>query len=432
MQRHELAQLALDAALHGLPEPEVPWRTQLPAKPFYLGRDGRGYLSTGRSANIETMAVAAWLMFVAAGIAPRKERAAAIRAASDLLLANRACFMLNEFGSTTYSGWPLIAWGVAARAAELLGETALSLGFRELLTQWFALARASMAPCPADGLHVGVEYTGKSGSREVLDESKSAGKMVVTICGERSWGHGHGLGYVHHTLARIAFSMEQPKPVRQLPDPGRLDCWQERALARLAPLFITCAAPAMKRFAVADWPGIVALLKYPTAQPCELRLYGDGSRVFIEGGDEPEPADEDDNSNTPRIALMAVYRTPPRILSLPAWPAPNTGDTRIRQTAVWSDVDRDVHGGGWVLLHSEIGVERNSDGKWVSKAPDPTAPLLARITSFGGGGWVLTGPRAEPPITPAGPAGAAGEGARGRRRRRRPFWRRLLGLDKED
>lgn len=431
MQRHELAQLALDAALHGLPEPEVPWRTGLPSNPFFLGKDGRGYLSTGRSANIDTMNVAAWVCFVASGIAPKKERGLAIAAAADLLKANRAIFMLNEFGSTTYSGWTLLGWGALAWGLELLGENLLALGFRELLTQWLALARASMATCPTEGLHVGVEYTGKSGSREVLNESKSAGKMVVTVCGERSWGHGHGLGYVHHAIARVAFGMEKPKPARQLPDPGRLDGWQERAIVRLAAVLASCASPAQRYFAAGDWQGIVSLLKYPSANPCELRAYSDGSRIFIEGGDEAEPVDEDDNSNTPRLALIAVYRTPPLIRSLPPWPAPNTGDTRIRQTGIWSDIDRDVHGNGWVLMHSHVGDEhvsdRSSSGQWVSKAPDPDAQLIARITSFGGEGWVLTGPREAIPVeTPPGPLGAAAEGAR---RRRRPFWRKLLGLD---
>lgn len=394
MQRHELAQLAFDCALHGLPEPDVPWRNELPKKSF-----SDGFLSSGRSANIETLSVAAWILFLAHGHAPKKELDAALRTAADLLLANQRAFMLNEFGSTTYSGWTITGWAGLVEGLKILGQEKLVAGFRALLTQWFALARAGLAQCPADGLNIRVHYTGKGGTDEVLDESRHAGKWVVVLCGERSWGHGHGLGYAHHGIARIAFGIERPKPKSQLPDPGRLDGWQERALVKLTPSLTVCAAPAMAKFAEGDWAGLVELLKYPAANSCELRLYRDGSRVFVEGGDEPEPVDEDDNSNTPRLALMAVYRTPPKILSLPPWPAPNSGDTRIRQKNIVSDIDRDVHGGGWVLFHSDVGTERAGD-RWLSKAPDPKSELVARITCFGGEGWVLNGPRPETPAAP--------------------------------
>lgn len=429
MQRHELAQLAFDCALHGLPEPEVPWRNELPSRPFFEGVGGRGFLSSGRSANIETLSVAAWILFLAHGNAPKKELDPALRTTADLLLANQRSFMLNEFGSTTYSGWTLTGWAGLVEGLKILRQEKLVAGFRALLTQWFALAKASLAPCSADGLHVGVEYVGKGGSKEVLDESKHAGRWVVTICGERSWGHGHGLGYAHQTIARIAFGIERPKPKSGLPDPGRLDGWQERALVKLAPSLTVCAAPAMAKFAEGDWQGLVSLIPYPASQPCELRAYADRSRVFVEGGDEPEPVDEDNNSNTPRLALMAVYCTPPRILSLPPWPAPNSGDTRIRQKNIVSDIDRDVHGGGWVLFHSDVGTEKAGD-RWLSKAPDPKSELIARITCFGGEGWVLTGPRPEthagppPAPTPAKPKPPAGS---------RRGWlcarmRRLMGL----
>lgn len=430
MQPHEHAQLALDCALHGLPEPDVPWRACLPSNPFTLGADGRGYLGTGRSPNIETMALAAWLLFIAAGTAPKKEKEPALRSASDLLIANRRCFKLNEFGSVIYSAWTLVAWGGIIRACAQMGENALAVGFRELLTEWFALARASLAECPKNGLHVNVEYQIRDGKTAVMDESKSAGKQVVTICGERSWGHGHGLPHAHHGLARVAFRIEEP-PYKQAKanPPGQIDGWIERAFVLLTDLFRECAAPAVAAYNAGDWRGLAALLKYPTSQPCELRCYEDGSRVFIEGGDEPEVVDEDDNSNTPRLALLAVYRTPPLIRSLPDWPAPNGGDTRIRQKNIVSDIDRLVDGGGWLLLHSDVGTERAGD-RWASRAPDPVSPLVARFTCFGAGdGWVLTRPRPVPetPVEPAPvePAPATPP----RPPRRRPWWRRILGLD---
>lgn len=432
MQRHEWAQLALDCALHGLPEPSVPWRNNIPANPFHYGKDGRGYLGTGRSANIDTMTVAAWVGFVASGIAPKKERAQAIAMAADVLAANQAIFMLNEFGSTTYSGWTLIAWGVIAWALELLGESKLAAGFRSLLTQWFVLARASMARCPVEGLHVKVRYTIRGGKTAEMDESRFAGKDTVVICGERSWGNGHGVAFAHHAIARVAFGMESPKPVRQLPDPGRTDGWQERGIAKLASLFRACAEAAVRLYPTSDWQGMVGLLKYPTANPCELRLYADGSRIFIEGANEPEEVDEDDSNSTMRLALLAIYRTPPRILSLPAWPAPNSGDTRIRSTPTFSDIDRDIHGNGWVLFHSSVG-DIHVNERWLSKAPDPSAALIARFTCFGFGGvWAWAGPGGAsgsgdfPPAAPEIPDSPSPPRPP---RRRRSWWRRLLGLD---
>lgn len=425
MQRHEEAQIALDCALHGLPEPDIPWRANLPANGFVLGADGRGYLSTGRSPNIEGMSISAWVCFIATGIAPKKERPAAVRMAADYLAANERMYQLNEFGSVIYSGWTVVVWASLVWALTRLGENKLADGFRALLVQWYALARAALAECPKEGLHVNVRYTGRGGKEEVLNESRQAGLMVVVLCGERSWGHGHGLNYGHHYIARVGLGIEGPRAIPL--KPGRVDGWLERATRKLASILAACAAPAVACYERGDWAGIAGLLRFPASQPCELRCYSDGSRVFIEGGDEPEPIDEDDNSNTPRLALMAIYRTPPMILSLPAWPAPNSGDTRIRQTGAWSDIDRDVHGIGWTLLHSHVGVDRVGD-RWVSRAPDPAAQLVARFTCYGGDGWVLTGPR-EAVQRPALPENVEVPTLAPRRPRHRSWWRRLLGID---
>lgn len=425
MQRHEMAQLALDCAIHGMPEPEgVDWRSSLPANAFVLGDDGLGYLRSGRSHNIETMAVAAWAGFVVTGVAPKKERDRAVALAADLLELNRRAFLANEFGSTIYSAWTVMGWAAMAWALEGLVEKKLADGYRELLTEWIALARLSLARCPPEGLNVNVKYQGKDGKVEVLDERRRAGQWVVTICGERSWGHGHGLVYFHHDLARIALG-DAPMSASKSSPPGRLDKWLERATLRLLEVLRKAARPVIDAWAAQDWAAFEKMLAYPASAPCELRLYEDDSRVFVEGTNEDEPVDEDDNSNTPRMALLAVYRTPPRILSLPPWPAPNTGATRIRQKNVWSDIDRDVHGGGWVLTHSDVGEIPLSGGKWLSKAPDPNSKILARFTCFSGDGWVLTTP-AE--AAPAKPAPAKPQPATSKRGWLCARMRRILGL----
>ena len=408
MQRHEEVQIALDCAIHGLTEPEgIEWRKNIPAQPFFLGPDGRGYFRTGRSNNIDTMAVAAWVCFVATGVAPKKERVAAVRMAADLLLMNKALYLGNEFGSTIYTAWTVMAWLALAWALASFGEAELAKGFQSLVAEWLALARASLAKCPANGLHVGVRFQVKDGKFDVLDESKRAGRWIVTLCGERSWGHGHGVNYYHHDLAAIAFGLQQPVAASKVAPAGRLDKWLERATVRLLDLLRACARPAMDAFDRKDWRALAALMPYAPGRPCELRLYEDDSCVFTYGGDEPEPKDESLN-NTPSLSAIAVYRTPPEIVSLPAWPAPNSGATRIRQEEVKADIDRDIHGGGWLLRHSHVG-DALVEGWWLSKLKDPTARVIARFVCFGAGdGWAYVGPQgAAVPLPPAPPGSLA-------------------------
>lgn len=89
----------------------------------------------------------------------------------------------------------------------------------------------------------------------------------------------------------------------------------------------------------------------------EMCLYGwaDGSRLWTMGDEEVELDDEDSNSNTPGILAAGVLGG--QVVSLPPWPAKDAHGNEIkhlRQTAVFADIDGNPRH-GWILYHSALG-----------------------------------------------------------------------------
>jgi hypothetical protein len=90
------------------------------------------------------------------------------------------------------------------------------------------------------------------------------------------------------------------------------------------------------------------------------------------GDDEAEADDEDENGNTPGFLAAGVLGG--RMVTLPRWPNPFDGQTRLRQIGCKADLDGSP-ALGWTLMHSHLG-ERKVAGGYLSRVEPYTASAL--------------------------------------------------------
>lgn len=325
-----------------------------PSKTIPLPPAGWGAAVNQGSANIPLMNTVAAYVF---GIAAARTRLI------ELGKISRSRFMLSEPLSSTYSDWHVLSWILALWTARRRADKEVEAALYPLCAQWFGLAALSSAICPKGNLNE--------------DEKKYVGQKIVAFAGCRSWGHHHGLGMGHHETFRVAVGAA-PKGANQ-------SSWEGQVRVRCLPLLREFGF----LFKGLTPDEIVAKIpRFSMREDFQFLAYADGSRVCIMGTDEPELEDEDSNSNTLGFLAFIVDQGRGRVDTYPEWPAPNSGATRIRQTAAFADVDRDAL--GWVLYHSHIGRKQAPDSRlWITKIAAPTAPLVSAWRApKDGGAWV--------------------------------------------
>jgi hypothetical protein len=339
MSEHSEAHAAILAYLTRAPRPTI----RLPVS-------GWGAALSGGSANIPLMFVAAGYGY---GLPDARKRVL------ELGEISRRRYMMAEPYGAVYSDWHVLCWALIEHVAEERDDQEVLAAVGPMLDQWFGLAALMSAKCPTANLHD--------------DERKHAGKTILALAGCRSWGHGHGLGFGQHTTWRCALNEEQP----------RGDSWLEQMRFRVMPALRERA----RRFRAMSPAQIVAAIpQYNARIDFRFLLYADGSRVCLMGHDAADHQ-SDPNNNTLGFCAFVVDRGRNRVASYPEWPAPNTGDERIRQQAAKATL-RPNGTDGWILHHALVGRYRDGAG-WVTEISEPTAPMVgAWMAPANSGAWV--------------------------------------------
>lgn len=308
--------VAIDCAIHGLPEPNNGWRNLIPA--YDLG----AMVSSG-SGQITLQALVASLWY---------DGQKAVKTLENYERICRTRFMLSEPWSKIYGRAIVNCWAATVLIARKKGFVDLATRFAGLLDTW----AATCALMESDGL--------------------------IMAAGCRSWGWPIGVGGFHETWGRACGSLVIPAPgSAKYGKPGVDDDWGWLSRCEYLAKDVYCQAAA-------GWKGkdplwIVANApRWAARTTMELIGWKDGSRLWLMGSDQVELVDEDENSNTPGVLLAGVLNH--KKVELPPYPA--NGITHLRQTQVFADIDGSPRD-GWVLTHSHLGEELGAAGYRLSR-----------------------------------------------------------------
>ncbi len=323
----EKTDAAIDLALHGLPEPQNGWRELLPPETL-------GSMVDAGSGQIGLQGLVASLRY-----GPRPYAVRTLNNYADLCQSR---FMLSEPWSWIYASAIVSCWAATVQIAEAIGERELARKFRRLLATW-------------------------AGTCALMEVD---GKVLAAGC--RCWGHEvHGGGW--DDLWSFASGRKEPprSGSHAYGTAGAEDDWGW--LNRCARLGIgilrECAVP----YVDLDWASLLpSIPRWGARVEMQLLGYADGSRLWLMGDDESGPDDEDPNGNTPGWLAAGVLGR--KIVTLPHWPNPIDGATRLRQTNCNADLDGDPRH-GWTLMHSHLG-ERRVPGGYLSRLEAYTSSPL--------------------------------------------------------
>lgn len=383
----DITDVAIDSALHRLPEPANGWRAQVPPEDL-------GAMVDSGSGQITLQALIALLWY-----GNPKERAFATRALHRYADLCWSRFMLSEPWSEIYGEAIVCCWVAVVLIAQRIGDAALADRFRALLGAWAATSR-------------------------LMEATAADGKTYVMAAGCRSWGHelsASGLS----AIWRIA-SVRVDPPAPGSPaygTPGAYDDWGWLRRCERLGLEVLRAAAAPYPAGQTIETLLAAAPRWAARTEMQLIGLGDGSRVWLMGDDESSFDDEDENGNTPGRLLAGVLGR--RLIALPAWPNPVDGAERLRQTNCKADLDGTPEK-GWTLWHSHLGQRRGAhpatgEAGFLSTLPPYTgAPLLFWVGILAGDRtWRQLHPHAVAPEpapgpTPPGPAPSAPSNLRAR------------------
>lgn len=380
----KITDVAIDCALHQLPEPTNGWRNHIPPEDL-------GAMVSSGSGQITLQACVAALLY--------GNRPQAIRTLENYAALCPTRFMLSEPWSLIYGKAIVCNWLAVILIADRIGERALARKFRGLVETW-------------------------AGTCALME---SHGKVMAAGC--RCWGHEvHGGGW--DDLWAFACRRDNPPAPssRKYGTPGASDDWGW--LNRCAALAIGELRSAAAPFLGRDWRSLLAgIPRWGARTEMQLLGWADGSRLWIMGDDETAEDDEDPNSNTPGF-LIAGYLGG-KVTFIPRWPTKTLNAAgklvdcqHLRQVNCRADVDGNPTV-GWTVLHSHLGDEKSSDGRLLSRlAPYTASPLVFwQHCPAGSLSWVdrlasePTGPIPIPPVSPV-PTPAPKPP-----KRRKPWWR---------
>lgn len=307
MKDHIIAANALDIAIHnmGTSPPLDQWRRLIPS--HWNTANGGG------SANIPLMAaVAAYTK------EPTDKHAELMLQYTKLALHH---FMLSEPFSWTYSSAIVTSWLQAYRVASKHGYKELLTNLESLLRIYFSLLKKM----------VGHPRVMQDPNREDQKQMKAP---VSILCGNRSWGHGYGLGYLNG--AWLFTNEAIHGRVKKIGNVGVPDgfAFVTRAIKHpefqaLIHLFWSEAGD--------PWYEINRAKATSNRVPFQFFRWSNGDALAIMGGNEDDYVDEDTNSNTPGV--LAYGCIDGVLHMMPRWPDPKTGHTRVRQKGIKADVD---------------------------------------------------------------------------------------------
>lgn len=326
----KLTDQAIDSALHGLPEPRTEWRNHLPPEDL-------GAMKDAGSGQITLQAIVALLWY-----GNPSERARAVRTLENYAALCPTRFMLSEPWSLIYGKAIVCNWLAVVLLAERKGELALARKFRGLIATW----------------------AGTCALMEVR------GKVLAAGC--RCWGH-EVTGGGWDDLWSWAKGIGEPPRFgsRAYGPPGEQDDWGW--LNRCARLALYELRAAAGPFVLRNWETLLSMIpRWGARTEMQLLGWADGSRLWLMGDDEAEADDEDENGNTPGFLAAGVLGG--RMVTLPRWPNPFDGQTRLRQIGCKADLDGSPSL-GWTLMHSHLG-ERKVAGGYLSRIEPYTASPL--------------------------------------------------------
>lgn len=379
----ELTDVAIDCALHQLPEPRNGWRKHLPPEDL-------GAMVDSGSGQISLQAAVAALHYGDHGRAVRTLRRYAE------LCPKR--FMLSEPWSWIYGKAIFCCWAAVVVIAERNGtpeERELATLFRSLLARW-------------------------AGTCALMEVN---GKVLMAGC--RCWGHEVKGGGWDDLWAVAAGRKDAPAPgSKKYGHPGTYDDWGwMNRCAHLAQRELRAiTAPFLGR----DWRSLVPQIpRWGARTPLQLIGWEDGSRLSIMGLDESARVDEDENGNTPGWLAAGVVGG--KIVTLPRWPNPFDGKERLRQVACKADIDGTPEI-GWSLWHSHLGETPGAVGGYVTLLRAYRASPIAFWLECPRGEtvWQVREPRQmvyPAPIPPPAEPGTIPPKAGKKRRRWWEFWR---------
>lgn len=246
------------------------------------------------------------------------------------------------------------------------------------------------------------------------------GKVLAAGC--RCWGHEvHGGGWDDLWAFATGRKVPPAPGKRQYGVPGAADDWGW--INRCAGLGLGELRAAADPYHGKTWDQLLPIIpRWGARTEMQLIGYADGSRLWIMGDDEAAFDDEDQNSNTPGWLLAGVLGR--KIVTLPKWPNPADGATRLRQTACRADIDGTPES-GWTLWHSHLGERREAGGFLTRLEPYTASPVVFWVHCASGQaswrGMLREGtsmPTPSPTIPPAAPPPP-----KPRRRRWWEFWR---------
>lgn len=371
MQPRETTDVAIDSALHRLPEPQNGWRSHIPPEDL-------GAMVDAGSGQITLQACIAALHY--------GNRPQAIRTLRNYAALCPRRFMLSEPWSLIYGKAIVCNWLAVIVIAERIGERELAAQFRHLVLTW----------------------AGTCALMEV--------RGVVLAAGCRCWGHKVTGGGWDDLWAFACGRKVPPKPgQRAYGEPGASDDWGW--LNRCAWLALPELHSAASPFLGKTWKELLRLAPRWGAR-ADMDLYGweDGSRLWTMNGDP--------NGNTPAFILAGTMGK--KMVAIPKWPNPVDGLERLRQQKCKADLDGSPQF-GWSLLHSHLGEQKVAGGFLTRLEAYTASPLIFwQHCPAGSLSWVdrlasePTGPIPIPPVSPV-PTPAPKPP-----KRRKPWWRRLF------
>lgn len=365
----KLTDVAIDSALHQLPEPQNGWRNHLPPEDL-------GAMVSSGSGQITLQACIAALHY--------GDRAYAVRTLRNYAELCPRRFMLSEPWSLIYGKAIVCCWAAVVVIADRHGEHELADLFRDLISRW-------------------------AGTCALME---SRGKVLAAGC--RGWGHEISSGGFGD-LWKFARGATPPKPgTRAYGRAGADDDWGwlNRCAWIAWPTFTAAASPYLGR----DWRSLLpSIPRWGARTDMQLLGWEDGSRLWI--------MEDDPNGNTPGLLVAGVLGG--KVVALPKWPNPFDGLERLRQTKCTASVDGSPET-GWTLFHSHLGEKRIGTG-FTTSLPAYTASPLAFWVLVENGAlvWSVKYPSSvlhpDPPIVPEPGANVPKPG-------KKPSWIERAGL----